>query len=77
MVAKKKQNMAEEVAEANAVEEKSAVKTENTFTKAQLLAAKRFAGRRDLLNALLDENKKYTVETVEQMIEKYMKGKVK
>lgn len=52
-------------------------KIENKFSKEQLLAAKRFQDRKDIVNALLSPDEKYTVETVEQMIEKYMKGKVK
>ena len=47
------------------------------FSKNQLLAAKRFSGRRDILEALLSDDETYTVKTVEQMIEDYMKGKVK
>lgn len=47
------------------------------FSKNQLLAAKRFSGRRDILEALLSDDETYTVKTVEQMIENYMKGKVK
>lgn len=52
-------------------------KVESLFSKEQLLAAKRFQGRKDIVNALLSHDKQYTVETVEQMIEKYMKGQVK
>ncbi len=52
-------------------------KGKRLFTKEQLLAAKRFQGRRDIVNTLLLPDKQYTVETVEQMIEKYMKGQVK
>lgn len=47
------------------------------FSKNQLLAAKHFSGKRDILEALLSDNETYTVKTVEQMIEDYMKGKVK
>lgn len=47
------------------------------LSKNQLLAAKRFSGKRDILEALLSDDETYTVKTVEQMIEKYMKGKVK
>lgn len=47
------------------------------FSKEQLLAAERFQGRKDIVNALLSPDKEYTVEAVEQMIEKYMKGQVK
>lgn len=52
-------------------------KIEKLFSKEQLLAAKRFQERKDIVNALLSPDKQYTVEAVEQMIEKYMKGQVK
>lgn len=52
-------------------------KIENNFSKEQLLAAERFQERKDIVNALLSPDKQYTVEAVEQMIEKYMKGQVK
>lgn len=47
------------------------------FSKEQLLTAEKFRDRKDVLNALLSRDKQYTVESVEEMIEKYMKGKVK
>lgn len=56
---------------------KEAEKDEVKFSKNQLLAAKRFSGKRDILEALLSDDETYTVKTVEQMIEDYMKGKVK
>lgn len=52
-------------------------KIEKLFSKEQLLAAERFQERKDIVNALLPPDKQYTVEAVEQMIEKYMKGQVK
>lgn len=52
-------------------------KAESLFSKEQLLAAERFQGKRDIINAILKPDKKYTIKTVEQMIEKYMKGLVK
>lgn len=52
-------------------------KIEKLFSKKQLLAAERFQERKDIVNALLFPDKQYTVEAVEQMIEKYMKGQVK
>lgn len=48
-----------------------------TYTKGQLLESQRYAEQRDLLSALLEEKKKYSVEDVEKEIEKYRKGKVK
>lgn len=53
------------------------IKVERLFSKEQLLAAERFQGRRDIIDALLCPDKQYTAEAVEQMIEKYMKGQVK
>lgn len=52
-------------------------KAESLFSKEQLLAAERFQRKRDIINATLEPDKKYTIKTVEQMIEKYMKGLVK
>ena len=47
------------------------------YTKAQLLASKKYANRQDILNALLDDGKTYTTDQVDALIEKYMKGQVK
>ncbi|EOS27680.1 hypothetical protein C806_00127 [Lachnospiraceae bacterium 3-1] len=52
-------------------------RTENLFTKEQLLNSERFQNRKDIINALLESDKHYTVKQTEQMIENYMKGKVK
>lgn len=52
-------------------------KKENDFTKEQLLASERFRERKDILDALLTEGERYTISGAEQMIENYMKGKVK
>lgn len=51
--------------------------TEPKFSKEQILASARFANRRDLVDALLDEDKSYTLKTVDNLVEKYMKGQVK
>lgn len=53
------------------------VKTERKFSKEQILASARYAGKRDLVDALLENGKSYTIVTVDNMIEKYKKGKVK
>jgi hypothetical protein len=47
------------------------------FTKDQLLASKKYANRRDILNALLVAGETYTIAQVDALIEKYMKGPVK
>ena len=54
-----------------------AVAAENRFSKSQLLVSEHFRDRRDLVDALLDDGGSYTVKSVEEKIEKYMKGKVK
>lgn len=53
---------------------------ESEFSKEQLLSAKRFQGRRDILNSLFTkypDTATFTVNAVEEMIENYMKGQVK
>ena len=53
---------------------------ENKFSKEQLLSAKRFQGRKDIVNALLmkyPDTATLKVNAVEEMIENYMKGQVK
>lgn len=52
-------------------------KVESLFSKEQLLAAKCFQDKKDVVNAILFPDKQYTVKAVEDMIEKYMKGQVK
>ena len=54
-----------------------AVNAENKFSKEQLLTSKRFRDRKDIVNALLSDEKLYTVKSVEEKIANYMKGKVK
>lgn len=46
------------------------------FTKVQLMNSKKYAGRKDLIGALLDDGIEYTISQVDEMIEKFMKGKV-
>lgn len=52
-------------------------KAEPEFGKEQILASERYKEKRDLVDALLDEKRKYTLETVDRMIETYQKGQVK
>lgn len=51
-------------------------KQENTFSKQEILASKRFANRVDLLKAILDDKKSYVVKEVEEIIEDFLKRKV-
>ena len=54
-----------------------AVKAENRFSKEQILSSKRFCEKKDIVEALLTPEKQYTVKEVEEIIEKYKKGKVR
>jgi len=47
-----------------------------TYSKEQILQSAKYATRRDLLTAILEENRAYTIDEVEARIEKFMKGKV-
>ena len=57
--------------------EKTQGKAAQNFTKEQLLACAKYGARKDIMDALLDENKKYTKAEADTLLEKYMKGKVK
>lgn len=47
-----------------------------SYTKEQLAASKKYANRRDLIGALLESDKAYTLAKVDALIEQFMKGKV-
>lgn len=50
--------------------------TAPTFTKAALLQAKKYEEQRDLLNALLKDDREYTASEVADLVENFLKGKV-
>lgn len=52
-------------------------KAAGLFSKDQILSSLKFNKRKDLLNALLDEDKHYSLKEVETVIEKFMKDEVK
>ncbi len=56
--------------------EKPKKKTENKFTKSQVLASKKLPYSKDLINAILEDDKTYTLKEVETEINKYLKGEV-
>ncbi|MFG6378945.1 MAG: hypothetical protein K1W19_11630 [Lachnospiraceae bacterium] len=58
-------------------EEQIAKQLETKFEKKQLLMSKKYGQYRDLLDALLDNNKLYTTTEVEGLISNYRKGMVK
>lgn len=47
------------------------------FSKEQILASKKYHNNRDLVDALLEKDKKYTMEQVEELVNSYKKGQVK
>ena len=61
----------------DAVESVEVQSVQTMFTKEQILASAKYRNRRDLVDALLDEDKSYTMKTVDNLVEKYMKGQVK
>lgn len=48
-----------------------------SYTKDQLLQSKKYAARRDLLGALLEDGKTYTAAQVDREINQFLKRKVK
>lgn len=53
------------------------VKKQTEYSKEQLLMSAKYKNRQDLLNVLLEDGKYYSINTVDKMIENFMKGKVK
>ena len=51
--------------------------TAAAYCKAQLMTSQRYAAQRDLLAALLEENKTYTHDQVETLVNSYLKGEVR
>lgn len=50
---------------------------EVTFSKQELLQAECYQGKKDLVSALLEDGRKYSLKEVDAVIEKFMKGKVR
>lgn len=46
------------------------------FSKEDLIRSKAYRHRRDLLDALLEDGKQYTIQEVENKINRFMKGAV-
>lgn len=49
---------------------------EDKFSKEQIVKAKKFQDNVDLLNAILKNDKEYTLKEVDEIIENFKKGKV-
>ena len=50
---------------------------ETKYKKQELLKAERYRERKDLVGALLKDGREYSLEEVDAVIDKFMKGKVK
>ncbi len=46
------------------------------YTRSQLLQSEKYAGRRDLVGALLADGRSYTTDETDALIEKYLNGEV-
>lgn len=58
---------------------KKTVEKENkvTYTKEALLHSKVYQCNRDVLNVLLKDDERYSIDEVNKLIQNFMKGKVK
>lgn len=61
---------------ANKKTEKASCQAEHKFTKDQILAAGKYVGREDLLNALIKDGERLTLKEVEERVRGFRKGKV-
>lgn len=52
------------------------IKEESKFTKEQILSSEKYANRRDALGVVLSDDESYTLEQVDSLLDKFMKGKV-
>ncbi|MCM1231165.1 MAG: hypothetical protein NC245_00785 [Muribaculum sp.] len=69
--------MAAKKANARPPEQEAGGNAEPMFSKSQLVRCSKYHDRRDLVDALLDDGEKYTMEQVDKMIDGFMKGKVR
>lgn len=73
-----KKPKSEEIITEEMVKEEAAVNVqEKRFTKQQLLKSEKYEDRKDIVNALLKENRDYTVSETDFIIEQFMKGEVR
>lgn len=47
------------------------------FTKKQLANSKKYRDQKDIINSVLSYDQTYTLEQTEQLVDKFLKGKVK
>ena len=56
---------------------KTKIKQETVFTKEQILASNKYANKKDVCNTVIPDDFNGTLNEVDVLIEKFMKGKVK
>ena len=61
----------------NNVQSLEEITQEETYSKQAILNSKKYIKQKDLVNALLDKDKKYTLKEVDNTIKKYLKGVIK
>ena len=61
-----KKKISEEIAEV--------VETPVSYTKAQIYKAKRYMNQKDIITVMLEEDKIYTFDQVDKLIEQFLKG---
>ncbi len=72
-MAKRKTSNKDEQVTTNSVEETKKVEPIK-FSKGQLIKSKKYANRRDALNALLKDDKAYTFEQVDEIFKQFYEG---
>lgn len=68
--------MPEETVEKTESELNTTNLNELKFTKSQIANSKKYNIRRDLINAILDENTLYSLDEVDNLINKFLKKEV-
>lgn len=59
------------------MEEIKKEKTETTYSKTQLVQSLKYSNKRDILNFILDDNKRYTFKDVDALVDNFLRKKVK
>lgn len=55
---------------------KNSTTKEKRYKKSQLIYSKKYRDKKDLLNALLDENKMYSFKEIDTIIDNFLKKEV-
>lgn len=61
---------------AEKTEKVSTKKETRKYTKDSILGSEKYRSRKDILQVLLEDGKSYDLDTVDKIVDKFMKGKV-